>query len=482
MQMTDSQLEAAIVLAREDFYTFLRLMFLYREGFKWLHNHHHKVICDELMAVFRGEVTRLVVNVPPRYSKTEIVIVGFSAWSMGKVPDSEFIHASYSGTLATINSWQVREMVQSELYWRIFPHTRIKSDSKAKDHWRTTAGGVFYATGFAGTITGFGAGKHREGFGGAILIDDPHKADEARSDTVRESVIDSYQNTIETRQNHPGKTPIVLIMQRLHERDLAGWMISGGSGEKWRHVCFPAIQADGTALWPEKHSIEALRRMQDAKPYTFAGQYQQSPSAPAGNIFKPDKMQVIDAVPVGTRFVRAWDFAATVEEIGKDPDWSAGAKLGITPEGRFVIADMSRFRAGPEDVRASLKNTAARDGANCRIRIPQDPGQAGKSQALDFVKMLSGFTVTALPVSGDKVIRAEPFASQVNVGNVMMVRGEWNDALISEMRMFPNGSHDDQVDACSDAFSELNINAFGLLDFAHEERKLRKEKQAEQTS
>src|SRR5690606_8763121 len=106
------------------------------------------------------------------------------------------------------------------------------------------------------------------GFGGAIVIDDPHKPDEATSEVMRENVIEWFQNTLESRKNSKD-TPIILIMQRLHENDLAGWLLAGGNGEQWEHVCLPAIQEDGTALWPEKHSLEDLRRMEGASPYVF---------------------------------------------------------------------------------------------------------------------------------------------------------------------------------------------------------------------
>lgn len=470
MEFSDKERRVYRSLSQADLYWFARWMFATRKGFAWQQARHHRVVCDALMRVFSGECSRLIINIPPRYSKTELIKC-FVAWALGQQPDSEFIYTSYSSRLAAASSWDVRGMVQEEEFRAIFPALQLRDDSQAKDEWRTTKGGIVYASGSGGTITGYGAGKHRDGFGGAIIIDDPHKADEARSDVIRQGVIDWFQNTLESRKNSPERTPIILIMQRLHEADLAGWLLGGGNGEKWEHICLPAIQEDGTALWPEKHSIDRLRMMQTAAPYTFAGQYQQAPSPPQGNIFKPDNIRVIDAIPVGTRMVRAWDFAATVEAPGKDPDWTVGLLLGETPAKRWVIADVVRFRGGPEDVEAALLNTARRDGTGVRVRIPQDPGQAGKSQAANFSKLLSGFTVTAKPVSGDKTTRAEPFAAQINVGNVDMLRAPWNAALVSETRVFPNGSHDDQVDAGSDAFDELNINNFGLLDFVAQQAK-----------
>jgi len=460
---------AAIGFAREDLYDYTRWMFLQRKGFAWQRADHHRIVCDALMRVYRGECKRLIINIPPRYSKTELVN-NFVSWTTGKAPDSEFILTSYSSQLASNNSWQIRETVLHPAYREIFPAVTLRSDSAAKHEWRTSQGGIVYAAGAGGTITGYGAGKHRSGFGGAIIIDDPHKADEARSDVIRQGVIEWFQNTLESRKNSPEDTPIILIMQRLHEKDLAGWLIDGGNGEEWEVVSLPALREDGTALWPEKHTVDRLRMMQQAAPYTFAGQYQQRPSPPEGNIFKPDRIEVVEAIPEGTRFVRGWDFAASIEEIGKDPDYTVGGKLGVTPSGRWIIADVARLRGGPETVEAALVNTAKRDGSGVRVRIPQDPGQAGKAQAANFTKLLAGFGVTAKPVSGDKVTRAEPLAAQVNVGNVMMLRAEWNDPLIAEMRVFPNGAHDDQVDALSDAFDELNINNFGMLDFMRQQK------------
>lgn len=458
---------AAAALAREDLYFFSRWMFLQRKGFAWQRAQHHAAVCAALERVFRGECKRLIINIPPRYSKTELAVINFMGWALGRVPDAEFIHTSYSGTLATGNAWQTRELVQADAYREVFPEVVLRADSAAKHEWRTTAGGCVYAVGAGGTITGYGAGKHRPGFGGAIIIDDPHKADEARSDVIRQGVIDWFQNTLESRRNGPD-TPVILIMQRLHERDLAGWLLAGGNGETWEHVCLPAIQPDGTALWPEKHDLAELHRMQAAAPYTFAGQYQQAPAPPEGNIFKPDRIAIVDALPVDEQieWVRGWDFAATAPQVGRDPDWTAGGKLGRGRSGRYYIADMVRMRGGPDEVQAALKNTADRDGTNARVSLPQDPGQAGKSQVLALTRLLEGHRVKSSPETGDKVTRAEPLAAQVNVGNVSMLRAPWNDALIAEMRLFPNGAHDDQVDSLSRAFAEFVAPTdTGILDF-----------------
>ncbi len=447
--MDDWQVRAWRAAAQSDLYRFARWMFLAQRRYKWQQARHHPLVCNALERVFNGQTRRLILNLPPRYSKTALV-QAFIAWSLGHAPDSEFIYTSYSGRLAAASSYAVRTMLLESEYKALFPAVALKDDSQAKDEWRTTAGGMMYAVGAGGTITGYGAGKHREGFGGAILIDDPLKADEARSEVMRGNLIDWYKDTLQSRVNSP-ETPIIYIGQRLHESDLAGWLLAGGSGEEWEHVCFPAIQPDGSALWPEKHTIEDLRRMEQSMPYTFAGQYMQRPAPLDGGIFKPHKIEIVDAIPAGSiQWVRGWDFAATT-----DGDWTAGAYLGRMPDGRFIIGDMVRVREGPDDRDATLRATAARDGRQAVISIPQDPGQAGKTQIAYLLKQLAGYRVQTSPETGDKITRAEPFAAQLNVGNVLMLRASWNEALMEEMRMFPNGAHDDQIDALSRAFAHL---------------------------
>ncbi|MFZ4001313.1 phage terminase large subunit, partial [Acinetobacter baumannii] len=150
--------------------------------------------------------------------------------------------------------------------------------------------------------------------------------------------------------------------------------------------------------------------------------------------------------------VRAWDFGATENE----GDFTAGVREALGADGFTYIVDVTRGQLGPDNVNKRLKQTTELDGKNVTVRIPQDPGQAGKSQALAFTKLLSGYHVVAKPVSGDKITRAQPFAAQVNVGNVRMLKGDWNKAFIEELRNFPNGTNDDQVDGGSDAFNELH--------------------------
>ncbi|MDB5686372.1 MAG: phage terminase, large subunit [Rhizorhabdus sp.] len=160
--------------ANASLYFFTRHGFRQQQNRRWLHNWHHETVCARLQEVFDGRCRRLIINIPPRYAKTEIAVISFMAWALGRQPDAEFIHTSYASRLAVSNSMRCRDMVQSDWYAKLFPKTKVAAGSAAKDDWRTTAGGVVYATGAGGSITGYGAGKKREqpGFGGAIIIDE----------------------------------------------------------------------------------------------------------------------------------------------------------------------------------------------------------------------------------------------------------------------------------------------------------------------
>ncbi len=430
---------------------------------------HHKLILESLDRISRTPHGRLMIFAPPGSAKSSYASVVFPSAFLGREPGRRLILASYGDDLARKMGKRTRSIIRQDRYQGIFG-TALTSDSQAAQEFALTNGSEYMACGILSGVTGNRA--H------GLVIDDPIKGrQQANSQAVRETTWSAYQDDLKTRLVPGGW--ICLIQTRWHELDLAGrilpenWKGESGiircrDGMDWEVICLqarcetdtdPLGRAQGEYLWPEWFDRQHWAQF-EASPITWASLYQQRPSPLEGGLFKPDKIEIVEAIPSGTRFVRAWDFAATQD----GGDWTVGAKMGITPSGKPIIADIVRFRGGPEAVEEALLNTARRDSRNVRIRIPQDPGQAGKAQAESFVRMLSGFSVHALPVTGDKVTRAEPFAAQVNVGNVLMLRADWNDALISEMRMFPNGNHDDQIDAVSDGFSECSnarVSFFG---------------------
>ena len=185
----------------------------------------------------------------------------------------------------------------------------------------------------------------------------------------------------------------------------------------------------------------------------------------AGLYFKREWCAVVDEVPANLDIVRYWDLAAT-EKTEFNDDWTIGVKLGRDDDGGYWILDMVRERANPEDTERLLLNTAAHDGKRVRIGFGKDPGQAGKSQALHLVRMLSGFTVTPAPESGDKLTRFGPFSSQCRAGNLKILHRPWNEDLFRVLEGFPDLAHDDEVDACSGALEMLNpqMKGWGIYE------------------
>jgi predicted phage terminase large subunit-like protein len=205
----------------------------------------------------------------------------------------------------------------------------------------------------------------------------------------------------------------------------------------------------------------------------------------AGLYFKREWCAVVDQAPADLDIVRYWDLAATEKHEFNDPDWTVGVKLGRDQNGGYWLLDIVRMRANPGDVERLLLNTAMQDGKTVRIGFGQDPGQAGKSQALHLVRSLSAFTVRPAAESGDKLTRFGPFSSQCRAGNVKMQRGAWNEELFRVLEGFPDLAHDDEVDACSGALEMLNpkMNSWGLYElYRQQAEQLRAEKEGRPTT
>lgn len=456
---TPEERQAAAITAHNDLYFFVRWMFLQRRGYKWLRATHHKEICTALERVFNGECKRLIINVPPRYSKTEIAVINFIAWSLGRCPDAEFIHTSYSGSLAINNSSQVLDLIRHESYREIFPAVKLASEGRA--HWKTTAGGVMFATGAGGACTGFGAGKTREGFGGAIIIDDPHKADEANSDVIRKGVLDWFQNTLESRKNDPQRTPIILIMQRLHEEDLAGWLLKGGNGEQWEHICLPALDEGGNALWPEKHSAEDLQRMQTSAPYTFSGQYQQRPSPLGGGILKGEWFKRYKIMP---NFRYRKIFADTAQKTKEANDYSVFQCWGASEDGNAYLIDQIRGKwEAPELKRRAVdfwvkhqETDPVLFGGLRSMAIEDKSSGTGLIQSLS---MESAIPVLPVERVKDKLTRVMDIADYVAAGRVFLPEeAPFASDFIAECEAFTpddTHAHDDQIDPMCDAINDM---------------------------
>lgn len=269
---------------------------------KFVVNSHHVRIAEALMKVVTGKCTRLIISMPPRYGKTELVVKSLIGFGLALNAKAKFLHLSYSDDLAVDNSEAVKDLVNSEDYQVLFPEVQMKRDSKAKNKWYTTEGGGVLAKAAGGAVTGFGAGKVDEEeefnefiagnivgndafeFAGCIIVDDPIKPEDADSDVQREKVNSRFDSTIRNRANSR-RTPIIVIMHRLHPNDLSGYLQREEEADDWEVLSLPAIQEDGTALWPMKHTIEELQALRDANEVVFERQFQQDPQPKAGLMF-----------------------------------------------------------------------------------------------------------------------------------------------------------------------------------------------------
>jgi predicted phage terminase large subunit-like protein len=421
---------------------------------------HCELLADVCERVTSGELKRVMIQLPPRHSKSELFSRLFSGYYLRRNPHHFVGINSYSADLAYTLSRAARENF-------IKCGGVVKDDVAAVKHWETNEGGGLWAAGVGGSITG-------KGFHLGI-IDDPLKnAEEAASEVIREKHKEWYSSTFYTRQEPDAA--IVVIQTRWHEDDLTGWLLDqetqGEEPENWHVVCLPAIaegppklpetctlepdiRSDGEALCPERYDEAKLSKIKARiGEYHFGALYQQRPIAKAGLFFHVDKLQIVDTVPAGARSCRGWDKAATAG----GGDWSVGVKIAKGPDGIFYIEDVKRGQWDTASRDRTIRQTAELDGRACKIKGEQEPGSGGKESAENFIRLLSGFPVSTEPATNAKEVRADPFSSQVNAGNVRLVKGDWNRAYISELQSFPHGKHDDQVDASSLAFNELNGN------------------------
>lgn len=256
---------------------------------------HFITISKELTLVARMQLDSLLINVAPGSGKSVLVSM-WVAWTMSRWPNSQYLYISYGHELASKHTEFIRRIIQNSHYRKLFD-VEVRSDSKAKDFFQTTAGGAVKAFGSAGSITGNDAGlPNCDHFSGAAICDDLIKPDEANSPTIRQRVLDNYKETILQRLRGPN-VPIVSIGQRLHEDDVSAYMMGGKDERRWKAVVLKSIDDSGNPLYPEVHTLEMLREKQDKSPYVFASQFQQNPIPSGGALFKREDFIILNEEP-----------------------------------------------------------------------------------------------------------------------------------------------------------------------------------------
>lgn len=431
----------------------------------WMTAPHIELLAKELeafeQAVIAGESPRLIVLMPPRHSKSENVSVYFPAWFLGRNPDRRVILCAYGDSLAAGFSRRGRNILDEDGP-AVFG-VRVADDSSAANRWDIAGrrGGMI-AAGIGGPITGKGAD--------VLIIDDPIKnQEEALSPTYREKVWGWWRTTARTRLEPGGG--VIICITHWHEGDLTGRLLKDAEDnaadpdvDQWKTLRLPAIAEEndllgrrpGQALWPERYDEAALAKTKRALgAFWWSALYQQSPRAREGGMFKRHWFEVVKAVPTGLQLVRYWDRAATKATAGNDPDWTAGVKMGRATDGLYYILDVRRIRGTPRECEALVKQTAELDGLETKTYMEQEPGSSGKDTIDYYTRILAGFAFYGDRVTGSKEVRADPLSAQAQAGNVKLVRGAWIEDFLDEIEAFPHGSHDDQVDATSGAFSKL---------------------------
>jgi predicted phage terminase large subunit-like protein len=445
-------------------------------------NWHIDAICDHLQAASRGEIRRLLINVPPRHMKSLAVSVFWPAWIWTWAPHTRFLTASYGANLAERDAIRSRDLLRSPWYRQHWPALELKGDVNRTNRYENTATGHRIATGVGGEATGEG--------GDVIIIDDPHKLEEALSDTARARVIDWHDGTLASRLNDPKIGVEVVVMQRLHERDLAGHLLERGG---WEHLCLPARYErthpfcwpddprvhDGELLWaahiPEAELASIEQTMGS---FRAAGQLQQRPAPNEGELLKRGWWQFYDPsylnddklamLPKFTHIVSSWD---TAFENKTTSDYVVGQIWGISGPDRYLLYSYRRHTnlRGTIDAMRHAYRWAEERWPNAAHTILIEKSANGAEIVSELKRELPG--VLPITVSNDKITRAIAAAPAVEAGNVYLPghtapetaagyhAPDWVASFIEEAATFPHGRYDDQVDAFSQAINHAAARA-----------------------
>lgn len=442
-------------LLREDLRVFVERAFATLEpGTAYEDNWHIGHLCWQLQRVARGEVRRLIINVPPRSMKSIVVSVAFTSWLMGRDPTRRIICTSYADDLARKLSVDTLSVMREPWYGSLFPSLVLSS--RKMTELRTTQHGYRYAAGMGGSILGRGADL--------IIVDDPIKPVDARSKAERRRVNEAFDNTLYTRLNDKRTGAIVIIMQRLHQDDLVGHVLAR---DDWEHVVIPAIAPErmtyriGDASGQVYHrtageilsarepleQLETLRRVQGS--LTFSAQYQQAPVPPDGNVLRREWIKHFRQRPESFDYtIASWDTASTLSETS---DYSVGTIWGAKGLD-FYLLDLIRGRFEVPDLRRRIIDLAARWSVD---QIVIEDTELGRTICQDL-RRAGEYQAVLQRSRHDKEARFLAQTSRFESGQVHVPEDvPWLADWMEEVLAFPNSSHDDQVDSTSQALHHL---------------------------
>jgi predicted phage terminase large subunit-like protein len=447
-------------LLRNDFRAFVHKVFItLSPGQAYVPTWHVEAITLQLERVRRGEVRRLIINMPPRSLKSIAASVAFPAFVLGHDPSRRIICVSYSGDLAKKHANDFRAVLEARWYRSAFPNTRIGPFKNSETEIELTARGFRLATSVGGTLTGRG--------GEIIVIDDPLKPDDALSETKRSAANQWFTNTLLSRLDDKRTGAIVVVMQRVHVDDLTGFLLS--QSDEWKVLSLPAVayfdeiiplsaertycRQSGEALSPEReplHVLDALKLQIGSD--AFSAQYQQAPAPPGGAMVKRHwikRYSELPPTPARLFTLQSWD---TASKGGPDNDWSVCTTWIVTRNKLWYLIDVWRQRVDYPTLKANVQTLAERWDA--RRVLVEDTG-AGTSLVQELSGQVSG--IVAVKPEGDKASRMAVASAKFEAGQVLLPeRASWLPDLEAELFVFPGSRHDDQCDSISQALLDKN--------------------------
>jgi len=447
-------------LAQKSFLEYVKLMW---PGF--IHGRHHAVMAKKFEAIADGSLKRLIINMPPRHTKSEFASYLLTSWFLGKYPDKKVIQSSNTADLAVGFGRKVRNLVGSETYAKVFPNVSLRQDSKAAGRWATNQNGEYFAIGVGGTVTGKGADL--------LIIDDPHSEQEAALASGDPSVFDKVYEwyTSGPRQRLQPGGAIVIVQTRWGEKDLTGRILKDSAlrdkGEEWEVIEFPAIMPSGKPLWPEFWSVEELEALKDElPPAKWYAQYQQTPTGEEGALVKREwwKIWKTERPPVCDFIIQSWDTAFTKNERS---DYSACTTWGVfrmddDPNNiNIILLDAFQKRMEFPELKAkALVMYQEWEPDACIIEAKA----AGAPLVFELRQMgivVSEYTPTR---GNDKFVRINSITDLFSSGKVWAPETRWASEVIEQMAAFPNGDHDDLVDSSTQALIRFRKGGFIRLD------------------
>ena len=458
---------------QKSFLSFVKAMW---PGF--IHGRHHAVMANKFEEIAAGKLKRLIINMPPRHTKSEFASYLLPAWFLGRFPGKKIIQSSNTAELAVGFGRKVRNLVDSDVYTKVFPNVALRHDSKAAGRWSTNEDGEYFAIGVGGTVTGKGADL--------LIIDDPHSEQEAALAANDPSIYDKVYEwfTSGPRQRLQPGGSIVVVMTRWGKRDLTGQVLKAAAqrdGDDWEVVEFPAILPSDKPLWPEFWSYEELSALRNELPNSkWQAQYQQNPTSESAAIIKRDwwKIWEEEDPPSCNYTLMAWD---TAFEKTSRADYSAMTLWGVfeypddngTYQTNIILLNAFRDRMEfPELKRKAIEHY--RDWEPDSVIIEKKASGA----PLIYEMRAMGIPVQEFtPVRGnDKISRVNAISDLFASGRVWAPPSRWAEEVIDEVASFPSGEHDDYVDTVSLAMMRFRKGGFikTLLDEEDEPREFRR--------